>query len=144
MTDEQIKRDRETIAAATRGPWSAGVVGGIVHYRRENFDCAEIANTLASPHALANAAFIADARTRWPAALDEIERTRGFVADARRFFVAESVARKSAEEALTKAFAEIARLRAVLVQAHQVVKDECPADEPILVDIVRALGEVRP
>lgn len=86
MTDEEIKRDRLLIARMTPGRWFLA-------------------------DAVEDIALLAEAGTRWTAALDEIERTRGFVEDARRFFVAERVAREAAEQSLETSLRENARLR---------------------------------
>lgn len=57
MTIDRTKLKR-LAEAATPGPWSANVIGGIVHYRLPSFDCAEIANTMHSPNPISDAAFI--------------------------------------------------------------------------------------
>lgn len=67
MTDDEIARARAIIAAATDGPWeTTGAAGQTVLSRGM-----VIADS--QPH---NARLIAAARTGWPAALDEIERSQ--------------------------------------------------------------------
>jgi hypothetical protein len=77
--DDEFRRDREVIDAATSGPWTFendGTVGGIV-----------VRPPTGRPHRHdrpEDAAFIARARTRWPVALDELAQLRAELATAER------------------------------------------------------------
>jgi hypothetical protein len=90
MTPEEIARQRAVIAAATEGPWEVcpwdmyifGPKGQMV---ADSADVYEETIRLRGYGARlpmeANGAFIAEARTAWPAALDEVERLKAEVAD---------------------------------------------------------------
>jgi hypothetical protein len=83
MTPEEIEKDRKIIEAATEGPWitydifvsdyNPAIPVGI-----ETVNAAHIADTHIDaedgPSEVADAAFIAAARIRWPEALNEIDR----------------------------------------------------------------------
>lgn len=67
MTDDDIKKAREIIDAATPGPWKTLKKVLVVNEWSEH---------IGDFHASSNAAFIAAAREGWPAALDEVTRLR--------------------------------------------------------------------
>lgn len=71
MTDE-FKRDREVIDAATPGEWQRGTAGNcnLVSFDGDNVVgiCIGMSER--------NIAFVARARTRWPAALDALTESR--------------------------------------------------------------------
>lgn len=91
MTDDEMQNDRMIIEAATPGPWEVG---------EDQHECAatlraspcirgkepELAVDVIIPfgRAYSDARMIASARTRWPAALDEIERLRRLLDKALR------------------------------------------------------------
>jgi len=68
MSDD---KDREVIAAATDGPWAFCPDSGLVFDR----DGLDIIETNYGNYRY-NARFVASARTRWPAALDEADSLR--------------------------------------------------------------------
>ena len=78
MTDDDIKRDREVIAAATPGPWTS------VRCHGQLFgDGTPVSVVCSAPNQIVaydvgepEADFIAAARTRWPAAIDALEAAR--------------------------------------------------------------------
>lgn len=71
MTKTEHEIDREVIAAATEGPWEG--VGLIAESA-----CREVVGE--NGNAINNQIFIARARDRWPAALDELDRLRALFA----------------------------------------------------------------
>jgi hypothetical protein len=86
MTSEQIATDRAVCNAATPGPWK---------YRNEPFAWDEVDGWITGPDdqfiagfdnsPAFDSAFVIAARTRWPAALDEIERLRDLLRRAVRW-----------------------------------------------------------
>ena len=73
MTDKEIQADRDVIAAATEGNWGVcdfeycdGFLIGV--------DEGAYGQFFVQADSKEDATFIAQARTRWPAALDEVER----------------------------------------------------------------------
>lgn len=90
MTEEERANDRAIIDAATEGPWVVRGVGGI--YMTGKSGAYEV-ERMAHPWRLypreEDAAFVAAARTRWPAALDENDRLRAALAALEEFREAE-------------------------------------------------------
>lgn len=86
MTDAEIKAARELCEAATEGPWEAlnqqkhlgeenrHIAGWCIRHETGVVTYMHV-HTLAKK--VADAEFIAASRTRWPAALAEVERLRG-------------------------------------------------------------------
>lgn len=85
MTDDEFKRDREVIDAATSAPWAVCTAPdtnnkqAVCDHFFEFIARTDVYSIHPDSSCEANAAFIARARTRWPAALDEIERLRALV-----------------------------------------------------------------
>jgi len=98
MTNAEIEADRAIIAAASPGPWHTVDApwgdgtwvttgrSGDPHAGHFVADCDELFDDEenASIPVLENASFIAAARTRWPAALDEVEGLRGLLREMHR------------------------------------------------------------
>ncbi len=76
MMPEELATDRAIIEAATPPPWLSGSLDGGPAVIPSGVDEAGWPHLTIYTHSAADAAFIAAARTRWPAALDEIERLR--------------------------------------------------------------------
>ncbi len=73
MSPEDVQADRAAIAAATPGPWTwDGPLCGVFGGPSEDEDAPWIVSDASEP----DAEFIARARTRWPAALDDIDALR--------------------------------------------------------------------
>ena len=99
MDADELKRDRETCERATPGPWQApseevadqiGLQIRAVYYpegdtrRNTTFVCEVHKQSKRPDVGHFNSAFIAAARTRWPLALDEIDRLRDALAACER------------------------------------------------------------
>lgn len=86
MTDDDIARDRAIIEAASAAPWivrpGCGDEGPMVFAADGDSVLRRYDGTPYIPDDDAN--FIAAARTRWPAALDEIDRLRTELATEKR------------------------------------------------------------
>jgi len=98
---EEIARQRAVIAAATEGPWSASCPSGtdcrwfnVTDTQGDEILSAVVEPSMSAVHPegrdslkpvhdqrVADATFTAEARTCWPAALDEVERLRARVAE---------------------------------------------------------------
>lgn len=100
------EKDRATIEAATPGPWAASRIvydtGAATLQLHRPGDRTGETNISATP---ADAAFITRARTRWPAALVEIDRLRDLLEDR------PAAPKESFDEAMDRAEAAIARNR---------------------------------
>lgn len=129
--DDEIREDRRVIEAAAGGPWETKTIRmgdrvtvdalviapNAASFRDQVADCYD--NTAASDSECeANAAFIARARTRWPAALDEVDRLRQMVDDTyvRKLLEALGV------DTIAKAIARAERLRTLERHVDELAK----------------------
>lgn len=107
MTDDELKQDRAIIDAATPGPWTTEEEGSTMAvaatYGRQKIYAAPPGGGY--PHA--DQQFIAAARTRWPVAIDEVERLRLELIAAQPLF-----SRRQLEQENATLKTELAELRA--------------------------------
>lgn len=75
MNDDDIRRDRETIRQASEGPWRT-LDDAVMTTDQEGCFAHMVADLANCDNRSENLDFFVEARTRWPAALDEIERLR--------------------------------------------------------------------
>lgn len=115
MDDEEIRRDREIIAAAQDGPWLR--LGELLVYGPYNQDICECDRS-------GTAVFIANARTRWPAALAALEEANGACDTARRIVHEERVLKQEAEQRAEKAGRERDLLRGMGLQPDATWQEE--------------------